>query len=57
VPMAANTTYAWSFGKASSANYWEAMAVASGNPYSRAARLGLFPVGGGTITFGRQPWL
>ena len=51
VPMAANTTYAWSFGMVSTANYWEALAVASGNPYS-GGQIALIPVGGGTITFG-----
>lgn len=51
VPLAANTTYAWSFGKASSTAGWEAMAVADGNLYA-AGQIGLFPPAGGTITFG-----
>jgi len=51
VPMAANTTYAWSFGMASSANYWEALAVASGNPYG-GGQIGFFPPAGGSIIYG-----
>ena len=51
VPMAANTTYAWSFGMVSTANYWEALAVASGNLYS-GGQIAIIPVGGGTMTFG-----
>ena len=49
--LAANTTYAWSFGKASSTSGWEALAVASGNPYA-GGQIGLFPPAGGAITFG-----
>ena len=49
--LAANTTYAWSFGKASSTSGWEALAVASGNPYA-GGQIGLFPTAGGAITFG-----
>jgi hypothetical protein len=50
--LAANTTYAWSFGKASSTTSgWEALAVASNNPYA-GGQIGLFPPAGGTITFG-----
>ncbi len=49
--LAANTTYAWSFGKASSANGWEALAAASGNPYA-GGQIGLFPPAGGAVAFG-----
>ena len=51
VSLAANTTYAWSFGKASTTNGWEAMAVATNNPYS-GGQIALIPPGGGTMTFG-----
>ena len=52
IPVAANTTYAWSFGKTSQAvSGWEALAVASGNPYA-GGEMGLVPPGGGAITFG-----
>ena len=49
--LSPNTAYAWSFGKASSTNSWEAMAVATNLPYA-AGQIGLFPPGGGTVTFG-----
>jgi beta-galactosidase len=49
--LAANATYAWSFGNASSAVSWEAMGVASGNPYA-GGEIGLIPPGGGAITYG-----
>ena len=49
--LAANTTYAWSFGKASSTGGWEALAVASGSPYAEG-EIGLFPPAGGAITWG-----
>jgi beta-galactosidase len=51
VPLAANSAYAYSFGKASSTNGWEALAVASGNPYA-GGQVGLFPPAGGAVTFG-----
>jgi hypothetical protein len=51
LPLSPNTPYAWSFGKASSTNGWEAMAVATNHPYA-AGQIGLFPPGGGTVTFG-----
>ena len=51
IPMSANTTYAWSFGTAGSTGSWEAMGVASGNPYA-GGEIGLFPPAGGAITFG-----
>jgi len=52
IPLAPNTTYAWSFGKTSEAVWgWEALAVASGNLYP-GDEIGLIPVAGGTITFG-----
>ena len=46
-----NATYAWSFGRESSGGGWEALAVATNNPYA-GGQIGLFPVAGGTITFG-----
>ena len=52
MPLAANTTYAWSFGKTSQAvGGWESLAVASGNPYT-GGEIGLFFPAGGAITFG-----
>ena len=52
IPLAANTTYAWSFGKTSQAvGGWEALAVASGNPYTGGEIGFIFPTGG-AITFG-----
>jgi beta-galactosidase len=51
VPLAANSTYAWSFGKASSTSGWEALAVASNNPYA-GGEIGMVPTSGGIITFG-----
>jgi len=49
--LAANATYAWSFGKASSTSGWEALGVASNHPYA-GGQIGLFPPAGGAITFG-----
>ena len=49
--LSPNTTYAYSFGKAAAANGWDAMAVASGNPYA-GGEIGLIPPAGGAITFG-----
>ena len=49
--LAANATYAWSFGKASSTNGWEAFAVATNNLYA-GGQIGLFPTAGGAITYG-----
>ncbi len=52
MPLSANTTYAYSFGKASnSISGWEALAVATNNPYA-GGQIGLFPPAGGVITFG-----
>jgi len=52
--LAPNTTYAYSFGKISTAvGGWEAMGDASGNPYS-GGELGLMPVAGGAINFGNS---
>ncbi len=51
IPLASSSTYAYSFGKASSTGGWEAMGVASGNPYA-GGEIGLFPPAGGAITFG-----
>ncbi len=48
--LAPSTTYAWSFGQVNVSG-WEALAVASNNPYA-GGQIGLFPTGGGTITFG-----
>jgi hypothetical protein len=49
--LSPNTAFAWSFGKASSTSGWEAMAVATNHPYA-AGQIGLFPPGGGAVTFG-----
>ncbi len=49
--LAANATYAWSFGKASSTTGWEAFAVATNNLYA-GGQIGLFPPAGGAITYG-----
>ena len=49
--LAANSTFAWSFGKASSTVGWEALAVASGDPYD-GGQIGLFQPAGGPIIFG-----
>jgi beta-galactosidase len=51
LPLAANAACAWSFGKASATNSWEALAVASGNPYA-GGEIGLFPPAGGPVDFG-----
>jgi len=51
VSLAPNATYAYSFGRTSSGTGWEAMGVASGNPYA-GGQIGLIPVTGGAITFG-----
>jgi beta-galactosidase len=51
VAMAANSSYTWSFGKASSTTGWEPMAVATNNLYS-GGEIGLVSTAGGTITFG-----
>ncbi len=51
VALAANSTYAFSFGEAVSGDGWDAMANAGGNPYS-GGQIGLFPPAGGAITFG-----
>jgi hypothetical protein len=52
VPLAANSTYAYTIsvlpGNSSS---WVALAVANGNPYS-GGQIALIPTNGGTITFG-----
>ncbi len=50
--LAANSTFAYSFGKTSEAvGGWEALAVASGNPYS-GGQIGLISPATGAITFG-----
>ncbi len=51
VALAANSTYAWSLGRVNSGSGWEALAVASGNPYA-GGEIGLFPTSGGAIAFG-----
>jgi PA14 domain/Concanavalin A-like lectin/glucanases superfamily/Chitobiase/beta-hexosaminidase C-terminal domain/Immunoglobulin I-set domain len=51
VPLSANTTYAYSFGKADTSAGWDAIGVASGNPYA-GGEIGLFPPAGGAVTFG-----
>ncbi len=51
VPLSANTTYAYSFGKASATSGWEPMAVASGNPKS-GGEIALISPTTGTITPG-----
>ncbi|HLP76249.1 MAG TPA: cellulase family glycosylhydrolase [Candidatus Paceibacterota bacterium] len=50
VPLAANATYAYSFGKASSTAGWEPMAVAT-NKYA-GGEIALIPPAGGPITTG-----
>ncbi len=50
--LSANSTYAYSFGKASNAvGGWDAMGNAGGNLYA-GGELGIFPIVGGAITFG-----
>lgn len=51
VPLSANSTYAYSFGKASSTGGWEPMAVATNNFYA-GGEIALIPTTGGTITTG-----
>ena len=51
MPLAANTIYAWSFGKASSTTGWEAMAVATNSPYADGEIALISPTTGAT-TFG-----
>ena len=51
VLLAANTTYAFSFGKLNSGGGWCDLGVSSGSPYA-GGEIGLFPPAGGTITFG-----
>jgi hypothetical protein len=51
VPLSANATYAYSFGKASSTSGWEPMAVANNNVYA-GGQIGLIPTSGGAINFG-----
>jgi len=49
--LSVNTTYAWSFGRVDTSTGWEALAVASGNPYA-GGEIGLFPPVGGAINYG-----
>jgi hypothetical protein len=51
VPLAANSTYAFSFGRLPSGGGWCAMAVASANRYA-GGQIALIPINGGTITYG-----
>ncbi|MGA2659723.1 MAG: hypothetical protein ABSH34_19625 [Verrucomicrobiota bacterium] len=51
VPLAANTTYAYSLGRSSSGSGWENLSNVSGDPYA-GGEVALIPTGGGTITFG-----
>ncbi|MFZ0826186.1 MAG: putative Ig domain-containing protein [Verrucomicrobiia bacterium] len=51
VPLAANSTYAFSFGRLPAPGGWCAMAVASGNRYA-GGEIALIPIAGGTMTFG-----
>jgi mono/diheme cytochrome c family protein len=51
LPLSPNATYAYSFGKAVAGGGWDAIGVASGNPYA-GGEIGLIPPGGGAITFG-----
>jgi len=51
VPLATNTTYAYSFGKLNSGGGRCDLGVAKANPYP-GGEIGLFPPAGGTITFG-----
>ena len=50
-PLQANATYAYSFGKQSSGNGWEAMAVATPLPYA-GGQIGLILPNGGPIDYG-----
>jgi len=49
--LAANATYAYSFGRTSAGTGWEALAVSGANPYA-GGQIGLIPVAGGAILFG-----
>jgi hypothetical protein len=52
LPLAANSTYAYSVSRLpSSGGGWCALAVASGNTYS-GGQIALIPIAGGTMTFG-----
>jgi beta-galactosidase len=51
LPLAANTAYAYSFGKASSLSGWEPLAVATNNPYA-GGEIGLISPATGAITTG-----
>ena len=51
LPLAPNTLYAWSFGKASTTTGWEALAVATNNPYP-GGQIGPLPPAGGPVTYG-----
>lgn len=52
VPLAANSTYAFSVGVLpGGSSSWVALAVASGNRYS-GGQIALIPIGGGAMTFG-----
>ncbi len=49
--LSPNTVYAYAFSRTASGTGWEQLANASNNPYA-GGQIGLFPVGGGAITYG-----
>ena len=51
LPLAANTTYAYTFGRSSTGSGWDNLANVSGNPYP-GGEVALIPTGGGSITYG-----
>lgn len=51
VALSPGSNYAYSFGKATSGDGWDALGVANGHPYS-AGQIALIPPGGGAMTFG-----
>jgi hypothetical protein len=51
VPLAQNTTYAYSFARIATGSGWENMSSTSGNPYV-SGEVALIPTGGGTMTLG-----
>lgn len=51
LPLAANTTYAYTFGRSSTGSGWDNLANVSGNPYP-GGEVVLIPPGGGSVTYG-----
>jgi glucuronoarabinoxylan endo-1,4-beta-xylanase len=51
VALAANSTYAYGFGRDASGSGWTGLGNASGNPYA-GGQLAMLPTTGGSITFG-----